>query len=238
VSESRFRSAAETAPGGPDRDVLLTQVGRTLGLQGKYDEALAVLDAIPSEGDPEVSVRSTLERGRVLRSSGSPEAARPLFHVAYAAASTAGFEHLAVDSLHMMAIVADPADQDVLNKRALDLASTSSDPRAGKWRGSLLNNMGWTAFERGDYEDALALFEDALATREAEGKTIDIQVARWCVARTLRALGRNEEALEIQQALAEEHRAAGTTDQYVDEELAALGAVPSQSSTTPEPGSG
>jgi hypothetical protein len=38
----------------------------------------------------------------------------------------------------------------------------------------------------------------------------------------LRALGRFDEALAIQQSLAAEHAAAGTSDPYVNEELDAL----------------
>ena len=102
------------------------------------------------------------------------------------------------------------------------MASSATDPRARQWRASLLNNMGWTAFERGDYSDALSLFDDALAARLEQGKVAEIQIARWSIARTLRAMGRVDEALAIQLALAEEHRAAGTADPYVDEEIEAL----------------
>ena len=133
----------------------------------------------------------------------------------------------------MIAIVAPPSEQDEVNRRALAIASASTDPRARDWRASLLNNIGWTAFERGDYSDALVLFEDALDARLEQGKVAEIQIARWCIGRTLRALGRDREALEIQRALAEEHRLAGTSDSYVDEEIAAL----THTSTTPDPGS-
>jgi tetratricopeptide (TPR) repeat protein len=126
----------------------------------------------------------------------------------------------------MVAIVAPESEQDTLNRRALLMASSAVDPRARRWRGSLLNNIGWTAFDRGDHADALALFQDALAARLEEGKVAEIQIARWCIGRALRALGRFDEALAVQQSLADEHRAAGTSDQYVDEELEALRAQP------------
>jgi len=45
------------------------------------------------------------------------------------------------------------------------------------------------------------------------------------VARTLREMGRTQEALDMQLALAEAHRAAGTTDPEVDEEIAACRAA-------------
>jgi tetratricopeptide (TPR) repeat protein len=180
-----------------------------------------------------VVTRLALERGRVLNSSGQPIVARPLFESALAEAQAAGLEHLAVDAMHMVAIVAPASEQDELNSRALMLASSATDPRARQWRASLLNNMGWSAFERGDYSHALSLFDDALAARLEQGKVAEIQVARWSIARTLRAMGRVDEALAIQRALADEHRLAGTADPYVDEEIEAL----AQTRTTPQPGS-
>ena len=125
----------------------------------------------------------------------------------------------------MLAIMAAPADQDALNRRALELASSAADPRARQWRGSLLNNMGWTAFDRGDLAGAMSLFEDALAARLEQGRQWEIIVARWCIARTLREMGRVSEALEIQLKLADELHAAGKTDPYVDEEIAACRAA-------------
>jgi tetratricopeptide (TPR) repeat protein len=169
----------------------------------------------------------------VLNSSGHPDEARRLFEAAFGGASDAGLEFLAVDALHMLAIVAPPAEQDGFNRRALELAEAAADPRARQWRGSLLNNMGWSAFDRGDLDAALALFDDALAAREEQGKQSEILVARWCIARCLRELGRVDEALAIQLELAAELTAAGKTDQYVDEELSIL-----QQNTTPDPGSG
>jgi tetratricopeptide (TPR) repeat protein len=219
-SEARFRAAAEAAP-EPTRSVLLTQVARALGLQGKYDEATDLLASL-SLDDPEVEVRGLLERGRILNTRGDADTAMVLFAQAVGLAGNGRFEFLMVDAVHMSAIVAPPSEQDELNRQALRLASAASDPRARQWRASLLNNMGWTAFERGAYSDALSLFDDALAARVEQGKPQEIQVARWCVARTLRALGRVDEALAIQRALAEEHRLAGTADQYVDEEIEAL----------------
>lgn len=200
-------------------------------MQGKFESALSVLDSLSGE-DPELVVRSQLERGRLLNSSGDPAAAKAWFEEALAGASNAGLEFLAIDALHMLAIVAPADDQDALNARALELASSATDPRAREWRASLLNNMGWTAFERGDLLESLQMFSRALEARLEQGKAADVLVARWCVARCLRELGRNDEALIIQLALADELRAAGKTDDYVDEELAAL-----QQKITPDPGS-
>ena len=200
---------------------MLTQVARALGLQGKFDEAIALLDSLPT-ADPELSARIWLERGRVLNSSGRPMDAIEPFSEALLLATASDFEHLMIDALHMLAIVSPPEMQDVLNGRALQLATHARDPRARQWRASLLNNMGWTAFDRGEYTAALGRFEDALEARIDQGKPAEIQIALWSVGRTLRALGRFDEALAIQESLAAEHRAAGASDAYVEEELAAL----------------
>ncbi len=69
------------------------------------------------------------------------------------------------------------------------------------------------------------MFEDALAARLEQGKQSEIVVARWCIARTLREMGRVGEALALQLKLADELRAAGKTDNYVDEEIAACRAA-------------
>src|SRR3954449_6781507 len=90
VSEQRLRAAAETAE-GTDRLVLMTQVARALGLQERYDEGHAVLDHL-AVGRPEVATRASLERGRLLRSAGEPDPARPHFEAAAATARASGLE--------------------------------------------------------------------------------------------------------------------------------------------------
>jgi tetratricopeptide (TPR) repeat protein len=206
---------------GTDRDVLLTQVARALGLQERFDEAFALLDSI-ADSDPEVHVRVLLERGRLINSSGNPILAIPVFAEAFGPAWEANLEFLAIDAMHMEAIVAPAEMQDALNGQALGFAERARDPRARRWRGSVLNNMGWAAFERGDLDAALGRFKAALVARQEAGRKPEIDVARWCIGRTLRAMGRLQEALAIQQALAAEHAAAGTPDQFVQEELAEL----------------
>jgi tetratricopeptide (TPR) repeat protein len=142
-----------------------------------------------------------------------------LFEQAFELASEAGLEHLAIDSLHMVAIVAPADGQAALNEQALAMASAAIDPRAREWRASLLNNLGWTRFDGGDYAAALALFEDAVTERERLGKARELQIARWCVGRTLRALGRTEGALELQVSLADKSSRTWVSDSFVEEEI-------------------
>jgi tetratricopeptide (TPR) repeat protein len=220
ASGERFLDAAEHAD-EPDKTSWLTQYVRALGLQEKYDEALKILDRLHCDA-PEAATYLALERGRVLRSSGRVEESRPHFESAAALARSGGLEALHVDALHMVALAAPPEEQLALNEAALSVARTSTDRRAQDWDASLLNNIGMTHADAGDYSAALAAFEEALAARERIGDPATIRVAKWMIGWTYRNLGRREEALEIQRALKEELDSLGDTDTYVDDELALL----------------
>ena len=52
-----------------------------------------------------------------------------------------------------------------------------------------------------------------------KGQASETRIAKWCVARTLRSLGRVEEALSRQISLRDELDAAGERDGYVFEEI-------------------
>jgi tetratricopeptide (TPR) repeat protein len=219
-SEERFRETAEQVE-GDDRLVLMTQVARALGLQERYAEGHAVLDQLSPTAD-EVSVRIVLERGRLLRSAGDPEAARPLFEAAAQTASASRLDALQIDAMHMLALVADPAERVEINERALRVSRASSDQAARDWDASLLHNLGMAQADAGDFEAALISFEDALDARIRIGDAARTRVARWMVAWALRNLGRNVEALMLQRRLRAELDAAGLSDPHVDEELALL----------------
>jgi tetratricopeptide (TPR) repeat protein len=120
----------------------------------------------------------------------------------------------------MLGIVCEPAAATEWNERAMELARTSEDPGARRWRPTLANNMGWALHDAGAYEQALARFREALHGRVEQGDGTRIRIARWCVARCLRSLGRVDEALTEQESLAAELAAAGATDGYVTEERA------------------
>lgn len=220
ASEPRLRAAASSAPSAYVRDVWLTQVARALALQRRFDEALELFDAPPTD-DPEVAARRRLERGRVFNTRGDgPDAARPELEAAHDLASRNGLEHLAVDALHMIAIVVPSDEQGEWHNRAMAAAEAATDPRARQWLASLYNNAGWTRFDLGHPDEALRLFEMALAERLRIGKEREIVIARWTVGRALRALGRIDEALAIQKDLVASAAGSGADDPYVEEELA------------------
>lgn len=224
ASEKRFRALAE----GSGADVklqaeALTQVARALGLQRQYRQAQQVLDDVGRLLGPGMEIahaRLLLERGRVLNSSGRKDEARPLFLQAWEAARHAGLDVLAVDAAHMVAIVEQGEEALAWNERAMELARGSRSEAARRWLASLYNNIGWTYHEMGRFEDALRVFRLAAEERERQGKPGPHRIARWCVARALRSLGRFEEALVEQRRLADLHAAAGSRDGFVHEEIA------------------
>src|SRR5664279_1132998 len=241
ASERRFQSLLGSGDLLPTaRGEVQTQLARALGLQGRYDDALAVLDSIEqaepappgAPGDaasgspstpsattsaPVVGVRVALERGRILNSSGKPADSVELFAQALEAARTAGEDFLAVDAAHMLAI-ADRARAEHWTNEALRQVSTSTDPRTRRWAGSLHNNAGWARHDAGDFAAALAEFEAAQYAYDMHGTAEQVRIARWAVARALRSLARFDEAIGIQLQLAEQ----GPADGYVPEELAEL----------------
>lgn len=227
------RLAAESAAAGDPAAAAayLTQVARTQGLAGRYDDAGATLDrAAGLAGDllgppgDHARARVAIERGRVANSSGDATSARPLFEEAFTLATAAGTAGLAVDALHMSAIavgrITDPSEtatSESLNRAAIALAESSDEPAARRWLGSLYNNLGWGLHGDGDYVGALDLFERALVVREEQGSKPETTVARWAVARTLRSLGRLDDALLIQRAL--EADPDNADDGYIPEEI-------------------
>ena len=225
-TEATFRAMRPKLEAAGDRSVLLqldTQIARTLSLQRKFGEAHQLLNSVEPEleaVDPVVRVRWLLERGRTFNSAGKKEPAKKAFLEAWELARSIHAETFAVDAAHMMAIVEEGAEAVRWNELALDYARSSEDPRAKRWKGSLLNNLGWTYHERGDFQYALTLFKEALAFRREEEKEPEIDVAEWCVARTLRSLGRENEALAVQQKLLRRKEdARRAPDGFVFEEL-------------------
>ena len=224
-SERRFREALAGAE-GDDALILKTQIARTLGLRGRHDEAHATLDAVELElasAPPEVHVRYQLERGRTLRSSGTPAGAKKCFEAAVRLATEHRLEFLAGDGLHMVALVQDsPEGQLEWSRATADYARAAHDENARRWEATALHNAGVALNELGRHGEALVAFQEALARFEAAGRPADVQTGRWMVANTMRRLSRLDEALQMQLALERDLDAAGETDPYVYEELAEL----------------
>lgn len=122
----------------------------------------------------------------------------------------------------MIAIVSDGPDALEWNQKCLNFAESSTDLRARNWRGSLLNNLGWTLFDSGRHDEALGIFTKAVEVRAESGKQPALNIAHWCVGHCLRILGRLDDALAIQLKLLE-NDADGFAFEEAAECLLALG---------------
>jgi tetratricopeptide (TPR) repeat protein len=221
LSESRFRLALASA--SPDEALILqTQIARTYGLRGDFTQARQILAGIETriqDAGAEARVRYFLELGRTHAS----ELARGAYLRAFELAKEALLDDLAIDALHMMIFVdTTPDDQVEWNRKAIAYMEASSQPDAKKWAGSLHNNLGYALHLLHRFDEALLEFKIALAAREQSGNPHQIRIAHWMIAWTLRALGRLNEAIEIQLRLEKECDAAGEPDPYVFEELELL----------------
>ena len=212
--------------------VLRTQQARALGLQRQIDEANALLDDVDSdlaktvqeldEADTHhVRARLEIERGRALNSAGAAAGARPHLDAAYDESTAVELDGLAVDALHMSAIVAGSIDGPAAASRSTVRRSRSPNapatPPPGAGSAPCSTTWAGTGTTPGRYEQALEIFRRALAVRQEQGSKREIEVARWCVGRCLRSLERYAEALEIQETLAASR--SGSEDGYVYEEI-------------------
>ncbi|MFF2390497.1 hypothetical protein [Agromyces sp. NPDC058104] len=231
ASAERFRELAGDAAQAPHtRAVMQTQFARALGLLGRRDEALAVLDDVAGmpvdEREPEAFARElrarvAIERGRLAAADGRPADAVPELTRGVREAALSGSTFLVLDALHMLALN-DVGHEEEWATEGFDVLDGTRDPRLLRWGVALHNNLGWTLHDSGRLTGALMQFEEAAKAAEAYGTAEQRHVARWSVARCLRSLGRAEEALELQRALAAER----PDDPYVQAELAALTEAP------------
>ena len=217
---SRSSSSARTTLRAARR--CSTQLARVEGLRGAFDKCGELLDeaARIGAGEALVDVRVALERGRLLRSSGDSAAAYPLFVTAFERAEAAGEHYLAGDAAHMAALAA-PDDEGFRTWTTRGIELGEREPAAAYWRGPLLNNLGWALHERGADDEALPVFERALAVREEDpSNDYAIEIARYAVAVALRALGRPAEAAAQAERAVAWSLGSDRRDPYFHEELA------------------
>lgn len=226
ASEQRFRAdLGSYAQDDPRFAEISTQIARAQGLQRKFADAHATLDAIEKglDGMPaHVRVRYLLERGRAFNSGGAPERAVPLFAEALSLADCAGDSFYAIDAAHMLGIAAPATERLDWNMKALAMAERTDDARSKRWLASLYNNIGYTYQERGDFATALVYYRKALPAYVARGDAGSIRSAKWMIARAQRSLGELDAAETTQRELLAEQEKLGESDGYVYEELAEI----------------
>jgi tetratricopeptide (TPR) repeat protein len=220
-SEAKLRAELETAT-GDDKLEVETQIARVMGLNGNYDQALELLAQVRfqmPEGNSRVRVRVELEEGRCHRDQHQVAEALACFERAMAAALEIQDEYLAMDAAHMVAITGDSAQQIEAGEHALKLVERIKDLEAKHWLGPILNNLGWTYLDAGQYDRALEQFQHAVEVRR-EGPKRPFLIARYTVAHTLRMMGRFHDALAELPDLQRDNIAEGGESPFVHEEIA------------------
>ena len=222
ATEKRLREQLGHEATDERRAEVLTQLARVRGLHGDFDAGERLVnEAETTCGASQIALaRVDLERGRLRRSSGNVEAALPLFESAFARSLEASNYFVAVDAAHMAALAApDRAGVVAWTERGIDLAEPHAT--AKYWLGPLLNNLGWAFYEAGEFERALDAFQRALAAREADSENrAAIEVARYAVGKTLRALGRPADAVPLLEQATTWAIERGSPDGWFHEELA------------------
>jgi tetratricopeptide (TPR) repeat protein len=221
ATELRFNALLEEEPSAAGKADVLTQLARVEGLRGAFREADRLLDqAHDLAGESALAqMRIELERGRVRRSSGEVERSFPLFESAFALATAQSQWFIAGDAAHMAALAAPDRDGFVgWTQRGMEIAE--AEETAAHWLGPLLNNLGWELFEAGELEPALDAFSQALEVRERAGDPATIEIARFAVGKTLRALGRPDKAAALLEQAVAWAAAQGAPDGWFHEELA------------------
>ena len=221
ATEERLREQLDAEESEDGRAEVLTQLARVEGLRGEFERADALADDAGARAQGATArARVDLERGRIRRSSGDREAARPLFESAFAGAVGGRQYFMAADAAHMVALASSDRDEFLeWTNRGIEIADTRE--AASYWLGPLLNNLGWKHYEQGEYTPALDAFERALQARERETENMAaIEIARYAVGKTLRALGRADEAIPLLETAVAWAERAGNPDGWFHEELA------------------
>jgi len=227
-TETKFRAILSEYDGKLDAFYeleLLTQIARTHSLRGSFAEAHRILDVVLARMPKRsrIEVRYLLERGRAHNSAGDAHEAVSLFKRALAVGQTVNEPFYVVDALHMLGIAAPPDERKEWNLKAISFAEKASDRKTQGWLGSLYNNLGWTLFDEGQFDQALELFQKCYAHFDSEDRPDRAGIAKWSMGKALRSMGKLDEALELQRELENSPQHDGFVDEEIAECLYELG---------------
>lgn len=208
-----------------EKAILLTQIARTHSLLFEFTQAFNILEEFKNiyyeKNFIVANVYYYLELGRTYNTKQETDTAITFFNNAANLAIKHNLSVLAIDALHMLAIASPLNKQIAYNEKALQIAENSIEPEAKNWLPAIYNNLGWAYFDSNKLQKALIIFNKALTLREQQNSFNEIIIAKWCIARTKRALGDINNALNQQLALAEELKTKlQPNDGYVFEEIA------------------
>jgi tetratricopeptide (TPR) repeat protein len=228
LAESELRVQLGATPPEGHRDPrsleILTQIARAQALQGALSTSETTLARVarllPEEGRSVARIRYWMELGRVVTMKHEPARAKPLFLQAWNAARETGETFLAIDAAQMLAVIEAPKLRPEWIRQGLAIALQSDEPRVVRWRGVLHLSLGAHLFDTLQYAEALAEFENAERCLTESGDREEALVARCSAAKVLRALGRNDDALQVLRELLAARRAEKRENGFLYEELA------------------
>jgi tetratricopeptide (TPR) repeat protein len=200
----------------------LTQLAHAQVLQNKMPEAKATLIQAqqliallePAERiRPEI--RWLLEQGRVFCLSMTPSKAIECFGQAWTLANKNNLTFFAIESALMLAITQPLKSRQQWLEMALDLAEKATSEQCKLWLAQLYLMQGWHYFDVHRFDKALEFFEKSVARPRFPGDNQKVVVSKWSAARAIRALGRFDEAMAIQNSLLNELTEKGQENGHV-----------------------
>ncbi len=182
---SRWRSRYDIA--------ILTQIARAQGLQRRFADAQATLDQVrmrPDSNDTG-SARSAISSNKAesITHRGVMRKRCGWFQDAFTAANAQQQDFYGIDALHMLAIADVPERQCIGIYKQWHSLNNPPIPARRTGKDRCTTTLGGSYFEEGEYSQALTSFEPPYNGASSRAKSVRYLIARWCVARTLRALG-------------------------------------------------
>jgi tetratricopeptide (TPR) repeat protein len=118
----------------------------------------------------------------------------------------------AIDAALMLALCQARKAQKEWLMQAQKLAQESKDPKCQLWLASLFLLVGWDFFDMRKYTEAYSEFQKA-------NEINNTPEAEWALARTLRAMGKFDEALIAQKSILDKFTALGKINGHVYVEM-------------------
>ncbi len=206
----------------------LTQMARVYLLQDNLKEARnflnhadTLLKDLPAEEMLKPQVRIYLEEGRFYGWSMYPQRALDFFSKAWEMSNLVGpLDALAADAAFMISITLPSKQGREWLTGALKLADNpQATTAAKKWKAHLLMRIGWQEFDVRNFQAALDHFDKALVCADKDDSTL-FQTLKWCRARVLRAIGKINEAMAVQNEILTDLATEGVLNGHVYLELA------------------
>ena len=206
---------------------LLTQLARVQGLQGHFAQADQTLKSVEVEihqQDPKLrsqaEIRWLLEQGRLFAMQMIPAKGLVFIKQAMDKAIEDKNSFFAIDAAVMLTLMNPMKRQHETLQWALTEAETTTSPDSKLWLPFLYIMNAWTLFDTRQFDRALEFFQKALDQPHLPQQRMQTQAIKWSLARTKRALGHFDEALDLLNEVRLEFEAVGESNGYVYLEIA------------------